>query len=45
MNSMQYIATAPWMLVFPGVMIFLTVMSFNLVGDGIMDALDPKRAS
>ncbi|MFS7885251.1 ABC transporter permease, partial [Helicobacter pylori] len=35
----------PWMLVFPGVMIFLTVMSFNLVGDGIMDALDPKRAS
>ncbi len=44
-NSMQYIATAPWMLVFPGVMIFLTVMSFNLVGDGIMDALDPKRAS
>ncbi|AFI06428.1 ABC transporter permease [Helicobacter cetorum] len=45
MNSMQYIATDPWMLVFPGVMIFLTVMSFNLVGDGIMDALDPKRTA
>ncbi|WP_104748030.1 ABC transporter permease [Helicobacter cetorum] len=42
MDAMTYITTAPQLLVFPGVMIFLTVMGFNLVGDGIMDALDPK---
>jgi len=33
---------APWITTFPGVFIFLTVLSFNFVGDGLRDALDPK---
>ncbi|BEG57900.1 Dipeptide ABC transporter permease DppC [Helicobacter sp. NHP21005] len=44
MDALQFITTSPWTLVFSGCMIFLTVMGFNLVGDAIMDALDPKRA-
>src|SRR5436190_5615646 len=31
----------PWLVLFPGLLIFLTVLSFNLVGDGLRDALDP----
>jgi peptide/nickel transport system permease protein len=34
--------TAPWVSIFPGVFIFLTVMAFNLVGDGLRDAFDPR---
>jgi peptide/nickel transport system permease protein len=34
---------APWLAIFPGVAIFLAVLSFNLVGDGLRDALDPRR--
>jgi ABC-type dipeptide/oligopeptide/nickel transport system permease subunit len=41
-DSLQFITTASWMILYPGIAIFLTVMSFNLVGDGLMDALDPK---
>ncbi len=41
-DSLQFITTAPWMIVYPGMAIFLTVMGFNLVGDGLMDVLDPK---
>jgi peptide/nickel transport system permease protein len=33
-----------WMMVFPGVFLFLTTMAFNLVGDGLRDALDPRTA-
>ena len=36
-------SNAPWMAVWPGVAIFLTVLSFNLVGDGLRDALDPRE--
>jgi peptide/nickel transport system permease protein len=32
----------PWFMVFPGVAIFLTVLAFNLLGDGLRDALDPR---
>ncbi len=32
-----------WLTVFPGLAIFLTVLTFNLVGDGLRDALDPRR--
>jgi peptide/nickel transport system permease protein len=32
-----------WMAVFPGLMIFLTVISINYIGDGLRDALDPRR--
>lgn len=41
-DSLQFITTASWMIVYPGIAIFLTVMGFNLVGDGLMDVLDPK---
>jgi len=41
-DSLQYITTAPWMIFYPGVAIFLTVLGFNLIGDGLMDVLDPK---
>lgn len=37
-----YIRDYPYMCIFPGIMIILTVMSLNLLGDGLRDALDPK---
>ncbi len=44
LNSAQrFLANAPWMAVWPGLAIFLTVVSFNLLGDGLRDALDPKE--
>jgi peptide/nickel transport system permease protein len=43
LNSAQrFLSTAPWMAVFPGLAIFITVLSFNLLGDGLRDALDPR---
>ncbi len=41
-DSLEFITTASWMIFYPGVAIFLTVLSFNLMGDGLMDVLDPK---
>lgn len=41
-NAQQYLYRAPWLAVFPGIMILLTVMSFNFLGDGLRDALDPR---
>lgn len=41
-DSKQYLVQAPWTLFFPGVAIMLTVLGFNLMGDGLRDALDPK---
>jgi peptide/nickel transport system permease protein len=38
----DYIRTAPWIALAPGLFIFLTVLAFNFVGDGLRDALDPK---
>jgi peptide/nickel transport system permease protein len=40
----NYIDNAPWMVVWPGLSIFVLVLSFNLVGDGLRDALDPREA-
>jgi peptide/nickel transport system permease protein len=40
-NAQAEIFTSAWMAVFPGLMIFLTVVSINFVGDGLRDALDP----
>ncbi|WP_420596623.1 nickel transporter permease [Deinococcus sp.] len=37
-----YLADAPWMAVFPGLAIFLAVLAFNLLGDGLREALDPR---
>jgi peptide/nickel transport system permease protein len=41
-NAQEYLATAPWLAIFPGVMITLAVTGFNFVGDGLRDALDPR---
>ncbi|MGG5255291.1 nickel transporter permease [Neobacillus sp. SM06] len=41
-DSKQYLVQAPWTLFFPGVAIMLTVLGFNLMGDGLRDVLDPK---
>ncbi|WCK53475.1 ABC transporter permease [Aneurinibacillus sp. Ricciae_BoGa-3] len=41
-DSREYLATAWWTVLFPGVAIMLTVLGFNLFGDGLRDALDPK---
>ena len=39
----HFISQAPWMAVWPGLAIFSLVLSFNLLGDGLRDALDPRR--
>jgi peptide/nickel transport system permease protein len=43
-NAVQggFYAIDPMYMIIPGVAIFLTVMAFNLFGDGLRDALDPK---
>lgn len=41
-DARQYIQTAPWTVLFPGLSIMLVVLGFNLLGDGLRDALDPK---
>jgi peptide/nickel transport system permease protein len=44
LNSAQrFLTTASWMAVWPGLAIFLTVIAFNLLGDGLRDALDPRE--
>ena len=41
-QSITVMVETPWVAIFPGLMIFFTVLSFNLLGDGLRDALDPK---
>lgn len=41
-DSRQYIQNAPWTVIFPGISIMLTVLGFNLMGDGLRDVLDPR---
>ncbi|GEN44779.1 ABC transporter permease [Alkalibacillus haloalkaliphilus] len=41
-DSRAFIQLAPWTLIYPGVSIMLVVLGFNLIGDGLRDALDPK---
>jgi len=38
-----YLTSAPWISLFPGSAIFVTVLGFNLIGDGLRDALDPRE--
>ena len=40
--AQRFLGNAPWMALWPGLAIFLVVVSFNLVGDGLRDALDPR---
>ena len=41
--AQRFLTNAPWMALWPGFAIFLVVLSFNLVGDGLRDALDPRE--
>lgn len=41
-NSYNYLERAPWLWIFPGIMIVITVLGVNFVGDGLRDALDPR---
>lgn len=41
-RAQEYVWNAAWLAVFPGVCIFITVLSFNFLGDGLRDALDPR---
>jgi len=42
-TAQRFLTNAPWMAVWPGLAIFLTVLAFNMLGDGLRDALDPKE--
>ena len=42
-TAKNYIDNAPWMAIWPGLSIFLLVLCFNLLGDGLRDAFDPRR--
>jgi peptide/nickel transport system permease protein len=41
-TAQRFLTQAPWMAIFPGLAIFVSVLAFNLLGDGLRDALDPK---
>lgn len=41
-NSQNYMFSAPWLIWWPGLAIFVTVLGFNFLGDGLRDALDPR---
>ena len=42
-TAQRFLTNAPWMAIWPGIAIFLAVLSFNILGDGLRDALDPKE--
>ena len=42
-DGREYISTAPWIVIVPGVILMLTVLAFNFFGDGVRDILDPKN--
>jgi len=42
-DSLQYISNAPWLIIYPGITIFIIVMSFNLVADGLNNILNSKH--
>ncbi|HEY3248575.1 MAG TPA: ABC transporter permease [bacterium] len=41
-RAQEYVFQASWLAIFPGLCIFITVLSFNFLGDGLRDALDPR---
>lgn len=41
-NAQTYLWTTPWVAIFPGLCIFVTLLSINFLGDGLRDALDPR---
>lgn len=42
-SALEFIQRAPWVVTFPGLAILVTVLAFNLMGDGLRDALDPRH--
>lgn len=42
-DGREYLATAPWVIVAPGVALMIAVLAFNFLGDGVRDVLDPKN--
>ncbi|MEO0393898.1 MAG: ABC transporter permease, partial [Pseudomonadota bacterium] len=44
-NAQSLIWTAPWLAIYPGLAIFVTVIAFNLLGDGLQQALNPKSTT
>ena len=42
-TAQRFLTNAPWMAIWPGMAIFLVVLSLNILGDGLRDALDPKE--
>jgi len=44
-DGQSYMFVAPWLVIFPGLMILVTVLAFNLISDGLRDALDPRHRS
>ena len=43
-TAKNFLEQAPWMAFYPGMAIFLVVLGFNLLGDGLRDALDPRES-
>jgi len=41
-DAKSYIESSPWLVTLPGLCILFVVLAFNLLGDGLRDALDPK---
>lgn len=41
-SSLKFLQAAPWVVTYPGLAILITVLAFNILGDGLRDALDPK---
>jgi peptide/nickel transport system permease protein len=42
-QGQSFYRTAPWLVIFPGLAIMVTIFAFNLLGDGLRDALDPSQ--
>ena len=42
-NAQEHLTQYPWLAIFPGLMIFFTIISVNYIGDGLRDALDPYK--
>jgi peptide/nickel transport system permease protein len=42
-NAQDYFVKYPWLAIFPGLMIFLSIISINYIGDGLRDAFDPNK--
>jgi len=42
-SAWEHMLKQPWLAIFPGLMIFLTIISINYIGDGLRDAFDPFK--